>query len=251
MSLTDGSALDLDGSYVTLAGISLIDGSISDGTITTTTAGSYFLQNGNISADLAGTGTVAMSGDGAAQLTGTNSFTGGVLISGGTLAVNSDAALGDPDGAVTFTGAGTLQALDDMTLSTTRVITTPSDPTVTASIDTNGFDVGLPCEVVGSGQLVKLGDGTLDLSGVDNSGLLGGLAVEGGLVAASGPSNLGYSASALIFDGGGLQATASFAVPSGKEIDVRAAARRSIRTAIRWRSTPSSGRAIPALRQAA
>ena len=45
------------------------------------------------------------------------------------MAINSDAALGDQDGAVTFVGAGTLQALAPLTLSATRVITTPaSDP---------------------------------------------------------------------------------------------------------------------------
>ena len=95
--------------------------------------------------------------------------------------------------------------------------------------------------ISGNGRLVKMGDGTLDLSGVDNSGLLGGLTVLGGFVAADESTNLGSGGSALTFDGGGLQATASFTIPSGKEIDVYPGGAHSIATVIPWRSMPLSG----------
>ena len=112
-----------------------------------------------------------------------------------------------------------------MTLSSSRVITTPDDPTLAATIDTNGFYLGLPGGVSGVGQLFKSGDGTLDFSGANNSrtapsgGLQGSLIIEGGFVAADDPSNLGCGS--LVFDGGGLQATGGFTIPATKEIDVQ------------------------------
>ena len=102
------------------------------------------------------------------------------------------------------------------------MITTPTDSTLAATIDTNGFDVALPGGIGGVGGLVKTGYGTLDLSGVNKSGLLGALTVTGGFVATSDPSNLGFYQSPLVFDGGGLQATGNLTIPSGKEIDVQA-----------------------------
>ena len=69
---------------------------------------------------------------------------------------------------------------------------------------------------------MKAGDGTLDLGGPGACGLAGNLVVEGGFIAANHAAALGGSGTALVFDGGGLQATGSFTIPSGKEIDVRA-----------------------------
>ena len=81
------------------------------------------------SANLAGDAALTMSGDGLVELTGTNSYTGGTKIGAttadtGTLAVGSNAALGDASGAVTFIGAGTLQALGDVTLN--QAVVTPA-----------------------------------------------------------------------------------------------------------------------------
>ncbi len=221
LTLDNGTSIDLGGNSVNLGlgSVTLIDGSISGGSIT---ASAYTVENGSISANLLGNAAVTVSGDGVVDLTGDNAYTGGTWISSGTLAISSDQALGNPDGGVTLLGAGTLQALGDLTLSTTRIVTTPSDPTLAATIDTNGFDVALPGGIGGQGGLVKIGDGTLGLSGVNNAGLQGGLTVSGGFVAASDASNLGYYQSPLVFNGGGLQATASFKIPSSKEIDVQA-----------------------------
>ena len=219
MTISNGTELDLGGNNINLGtgSVTLSDGSISNGTITSDST--FALQNGSIAANLAGSGSVIASGDGVVNLTGDNTYTGGTSIQDtATLAIGCDQALGNPDGAVTFSGAGTLQALGDLTLSNTRVVTTPADPSLAATIDTNGFDVGMPHGISGQGGLVKMGDGTLDLSGVNNSGLLGDLTVTGGFVAASAPSNLGSGA--LIFDGGGVQATGNLTIPSGKEIDV-------------------------------
>jgi len=218
LTVTNGTSLDLDGSSNTLGTLSLTYGSITNGSIT---ADSYAVENGSISANLAGSGGLTMSGEGIVELTGNNSYTNGTWISGGTLAISSDAALGNTNGSVTFRGAGKLQALGTLTLSATRVIATPTYSSLAATIDTNGYDVALPGGIGGVGGLVKTGDGTLDLRNVDNSGLLGNLTVTGGFILIGDPSNLGNYQSALIFDGGGLRASGDLTI-SYYRIDVRA-----------------------------
>ena len=128
LTVTNGTTLDLDGSFNTLGTVTLADGSIIDGSIYAT---SYSVQNGTISANLGdSTGVNApltMSGDGLVSLTGTNTYTGGTSIEGtGTLAVNSTAATG----TVTFTASGTLQrsAISRWPPSTRAIRRTPRMP---------------------------------------------------------------------------------------------------------------------------
>ena len=77
-----------------LATLDLIHGDIAGGTIDTSSQTEpYTLENGSISASLAGSGSVTVSGGGVVDLTGDNSeLTGGISIASGTLGVNSDAA---------------------------------------------------------------------------------------------------------------------------------------------------------------
>jgi autotransporter-associated beta strand protein len=224
-----GSTLNLQGGRVNLGSgtVNLVDGSITNGTLT---AAGFNLQNGTISANMATSGTgqnlVTVAGGGYVALTGNNSFSG-VSISDGTLAVNSDAALGNPDGAVAIGDGGTLQALGSFAISATRQVTTPSDSSGTAAIDTNGFDLSLPGGISGGGLTVidsSGGYGTLDLSGSQNPGLLGNVTLDGGFVAASNIGDLGsLGDSTLIFNGGGLRAVDNnLTIPSGKQIEVGA-----------------------------
>ena len=104
VTLDNGTSIDLGGSSVNLGSgsVTLIDGSLSGGSIT---ASAYTVENGSISANLAGSCAVVMSGDGTVDLTGDNAYSGGTTIQDtGTLAIGSDQALGDPDGGVTFGG---------------------------------------------------------------------------------------------------------------------------------------------------
>ena len=112
--------------------------------------------------------------------------------------------------------------VSDLSLGSSQAIVTPGTGAA-ATIDTNGFNVGLPGGIgYGSdGDLVKMGNGTLDLSGMDNTSLQGDVVVNGGFVAADNVTNLGFSESALIFDGGGLQWTSTFDIPAEKVIKVR------------------------------
>ncbi len=220
LTVSNGTTLDLGGNSVALGAVNLIDGTITNGTVA---ADSFTVANGSIGANLAdraGPASFTMTGDGVVELTGNNTYTGGTVIDGtGTLAAGPG---GLGAGPVTFAAAGTLQALGDLTLPAVKT----GDSSNAARIDTNGFYVTAAGGIAGHGTLTKVGGGTLDLSNVDNSGsngLVNDLIVQGGFVAANAEDNLGRAGdSALVFDGGGLQATGSFAIAAApyKEIDI-------------------------------
>jgi fibronectin-binding autotransporter adhesin len=54
------------------------------------------------SGNVSGTGTLSQLGPGTLILTGANSYSGGTIIRGGTLSVDTDAELGAPSGGITF-----------------------------------------------------------------------------------------------------------------------------------------------------
>ena len=67
------------------------------------------------------------------------------------------------------------------------------------------------------------GQGTLDLSNADTSGLSGSLVLEGGFVAANVDMSLpGKPSGTLVFNGGGLRWSGEFDIPSSEQIAVRA-----------------------------
>ena len=107
------------------------------------------------------------AGSGTMVLSGTNANTGGTTMQGGTLNINSDAALGtapaSPATNVTFSGNSTLQAGAAVSLSGNRNIVVNSG--VTATVDTQGNTMTVPGVISGSGGLNKIGTGTLTLSG--------------------------------------------------------------------------------------
>ena len=80
--------------------MTLVDGGISDGSISATTA--YVVQNGMISADLGGAAGLTMTGDGFVQLTGNDTYDGTTIQDRGTLAMSSDVS----NGLVTFDDTG-------------------------------------------------------------------------------------------------------------------------------------------------
>ena len=107
----------------------------------------------------AGSWNLTKSGLGTLLLSGANTYSGGTIISGGTLAVSTNDNLGSASGGLTF-GGGTLQYLSSFDLA--RSITLNSGG---GTFDTNSYSSTLSGNITGPGSLTKTGGGTLMLSG--------------------------------------------------------------------------------------
>ncbi len=99
--------LNIAGFNQSVGTVSLVSGSIS-GTSGLLNGSSYQVQSGTVSARLGGAGALIKSGTGFATLTGSNSFSGGTVINGGTLAVNNLFGSGSGSGGVVINNGGKL-----------------------------------------------------------------------------------------------------------------------------------------------
>ncbi|ENK7427758.1 autotransporter-associated beta strand repeat-containing protein, partial [Salmonella enterica] len=177
---------------------------------------------GDFANNIGGTGSVVKSGDKTLTLSGSNTYTGGTLISDGTLVASNVEALGSGDitdnatlelntggtfdNAISGSGQVVKSGDETLTLSGTNTYTggtTISGGTLVATnvealgsgdvtndavleLNTSGdFDNALS----GSGQVEKSGDGTLTLSGSNT--YTGGTLISGGTLVASNVEALG------------------------------------------------------------
>jgi fibronectin-binding autotransporter adhesin len=136
-------------------------------------------------------GSLVKVGPGTFSLTGNNSYAGGTTLSGGTLAVNSDQALGSTlaNAALTFDG-GALQNLASFNSSRNLLLNGAG------TWDTNGFNSVASGNISGEGPLTKDGSGILTLSGTGNS-YTGGTTVNGGTLQAGAQDVFGLGRVAL------------------------------------------------------
>ena len=135
-----------------------------------TTAGD-FTYGGSITQAL----TLRKLGANTLTLIGTNAYSGGTQINAGILNINSDAALGAASAPLTFTGNSTLQAgVAGIVLNSSRNLTLNNG--ITATIDTQAFNMSIAGSIGGQGSLAKAGIGTLTITntntfgGVDSAG---------------------------------------------------------------------------------
>lgn len=149
---------------------------------------------------LDGPGALTKLGDGTLILAGVNTYAGDTTVSAGTLAIASDASLGDPAGALRL-DAGTLRADAAFSLSAARDLQLGAG---NGTIDTQGFTLVAAHGLDGPGGLVKRGGGTLVLAA--DSGYLGTTAVLAGTLqvgnggaAGSLPGDL-FNAGTVVFD---------------------------------------------------
>jgi fibronectin-binding autotransporter adhesin len=154
-----------------------------------------------INSALVGTGGLQKTDLGTLVLSGTNTYTGGTSVTGGTLQVASDANLGDASGGLTLDG-GTLRNTGAFTSA--RAVTLGTNG---GTFDTQA-NLTLSGTIGGAGALTKTSSGTLTLTGVNTYG--GGTSINGGTVAVSSDANLGNANGPLSFNSGTLQNTASF-----------------------------------------
>ncbi|HAG0714382.1 TPA: AIDA autotransporter-like protein ShdA, partial [Salmonella enterica] len=206
---------------------------------------------------ISGSGQVVKSGDDALTLSGNNSYTGGTLISDGTLVasnvealgsgdVTNDAVLelntgGDFDNAISGSGQVVKSGDKTLTLSGANSYTggtTISGGTLVASnvealgsgditdnatleLNTGGdFDNAIS----GSGQVVKSGDETLTLSGTNT--YTGGTTISGGTLIATHVNALGTGAidnrASLLLDASGQFAVTDLTTESGGNTEIGA-----------------------------
>ena len=143
---------------------------------------------------ISGAGGLQKKGPGSLFLFGTNTFTGGVELEGGTLSIEGNANLGAASSTLSFAG-GTLQLSRGFRappphLPASRNIEVASGSF--ASFNVDGTNATISGNITGAGGLEKSGDGILFLAGTgsDYSGdtrvLAGGLTVSGQGIPAGG-----------------------------------------------------------------
>ena len=152
-----------------------------------------------LAGQISGPGAFNKSGPGTVVASGTNSYLGSTTISGGVLSVGSDSALGTSFGPV-FLEGGTLLANTTFSTSAARILSVLTDSSVSvaaaSTFTTNG-------PIFGTGQLTKLGAGTLAVRGFN--GTTGAVRVAAGVLDVANPAQLGLAISSLILDGGTLR----------------------------------------------
>ncbi len=152
------------GGYL-LSGGTLALGGTAPATITITNG----THTATISSAISGAAGLKKAGLGKLALTGANSFSGGTIISAGTLEVSSDQNFGAANGAVSLSG-GTLKTNSSVTLSSTRSLTG------SGSIDIAPSTTLLIPGTTAAGNIVLKNIGTLRLSGTAPS--VDSLAIE-------------------------------------------------------------------------
>ncbi|MCI5052098.1 MAG: autotransporter domain-containing protein [Simkaniaceae bacterium] len=144
------------------------------------------------------------SGDGTLTLANTNTFTGALTISSGTLSVSADDNMGDSGVNPTING-GTLAVSSDLTTARGFTIGASSG---TISSD-NAVEIG--GVITGSGGVTKLGSGTLTLTGAnDYTGgttlTEGGITLDGsGALSTTGTTALSAGTTFTIASGAGAK----------------------------------------------
>jgi len=146
------------------------------------------------SGQISGTGAVAMEGSGMLILGGTNTYTGGTMLLGGTISLASEGAIGT-SGPISFNG-GTLRytPANNATDYSGRISSSGGDA---IRIDTNGESVTYLHGLAGAGTtLEKIGSGTLTLSAA--SSYDSGTTVGGGTLEVSSSGAISHAGADLV-----------------------------------------------------
>ncbi|EIZ85882.1 outer membrane autotransporter barrel domain protein [Methylobacterium sp. GXF4] len=154
--VASGATLDLAGfdqGIGSLAGAGRV--SLGAGTLTAGADNSSTAFSGTIT----GSGGLAKAGTGTLTLSGSNSYSGGTALLGGTLAIAADASLGASAGGLRFDG-GTL--VTTASLAMARPVTLAGDARLRPA---SGTSLTLNGSVTGPGGLVQDGEGTTILAG--------------------------------------------------------------------------------------
>jgi autotransporter-associated beta strand protein len=148
-------------------------------------------QSLTLSGNISGSGGVIKNGGGTLTLTGNNSYTGGLRVGNGTVAISTATAPGS--GSITF-GGGTLRTNANLTVGNDVAMT--SNGTIDTATNTATFSGAISG---GTLDLNKVGDGTLLLTGTNNT--YRNTLVRDGTLRIASPSNLGAGSNLSLASG--------------------------------------------------
>jgi fibronectin-binding autotransporter adhesin len=235
--------LDLNARSTTVNGLS------GNGTVTTVAPGAATLTAGannqtsifsGVIQNGGGTLSLTKTGNGILTLSGSNSYSGNTTIGAGVLQVGAPGAIpsGSGMGNVVFASAANTATLDingnDTAInglvqaipSTTNLVVNNGGGTNTLTVglgDVSSIFAGVieDNNNFGGGVLAlnKVGAGTLTLAGTNNS-FSGGVTVGNGVLSVGADNALGSAAGIVTINGGTLQANASFATNTSRNIVV-------------------------------
>lgn len=210
-----------EGGTTVLGAVTLIDGSIvnTGGAATITSSAAYTVENGTISAVLAGA-AIAMNKNtgGTVTLSAANTFAGLTTINAGTLAWGINDALSSGNLTVTggYANLGTrTDTVGTVTLTSGGITGSSGILTGTSYAMQSGT---VSAKLAGSIALAKTTVGTLILSG--NNDYTGTTTITAGAIRANSSEALGDESgtNTLIFNGGTLQAGGDISSPSGRAV---------------------------------
>ncbi|MGA2066342.1 MAG: autotransporter-associated beta strand repeat-containing protein [Thermoguttaceae bacterium] len=168
-----------------------------------------------LSGQITGTGGLNKTGAGALTLAASNTYTGSTLVSGGALTLGNTAALQQSTldtsggGVLSFGSLGSA-TLGGLTGPGTLTLANTASAAVALSVGNNNNSTTFSGTLQGAGSLIKIGTGTLTLSGSNTYS--GGTTVSGGtLQLGDGAASTGYVQGNILDN-----ATLAFANPTAQ-----------------------------------
>lgn len=157
---------------------------------------------------IAGTSGLNKTDLGTLILSGENTYSGGTILSAGTVQITADSALGDATGGLTFNG-GTLAVGDNSNDSSWITSARDIALTGTGTFAPNGAStLTLSGVISGTGSLVMSGDGFLILTGTNTYS--GGTTVSAGILQVGADAALGDASGGVTLSGGALMGIDTF-----------------------------------------
>ncbi len=180
VNVANGATIDLNGNNITAKNLNAAAGStvaLSNNATLNANADTDAVIAGNITDGSTGSGKFVKDGTGTLTLSGNNTFSGGISVNKGTVAIANASNLGA--GTVTLANGGIL-SMNGSVVANNSFTFSAGQGTITTASGTNS-SIG---DIAGAGTLIKSGDGNLNIAGT-NSGFTGGLNITGGTLSSS------------------------------------------------------------------
>jgi len=176
LGLSGGSTvLDLGGTNQTVGAVTLTDGTIQNGTLT---GASFDVQNGAVSAVLAGSAGLTKNGTGTVVLSNSNTYTGGTVVNNGVLQLNTDQALGSNSTSGTTVNSGGALLLNNVAYSNVQPLFINGVGSGSGALLNNGTSSYAGPITASTNATINAGGGNLSLGDLTKNGTV--LTLTGG-----------------------------------------------------------------------